>query len=1280
MWTGPPQFLFAPGGWAVHRRPAGPFTFLDLVCDTVSGFVLTRLRERLELRLNIGWFRLSQGTWNGPDPGPCEVFTIDLHRPSANVSGRYRGRHGFAIGLYHGKAVAFQFLPSALDGRNFAFGPAPIDQVIVYGLNAQEVRCCVSGRPQIDHLALIAKLQLPLREFMPELVDENAEFAEAKARLAPGESIDQQRFKELANILRVALRGPGRRPIDNLLRMQGESEEPEQMFALDPLRTLIASPKWRRVMGLGWLDRDPALVQGASFDYTITGLFPLLDANSRVFGFHTIPPATVLPLDFSLGDCRFRLSSPATVEAAPSIPPSTLQWVTRCGILIRKRTSLPWFGAGIDDFSACIDLPSPVKRIILELDVGHDLKFVGGTPGGPFTPVKPVPDGTGPLLEFSTPITQLNLLGKGFLFAVRIPSDDPDRLIPFWTVLPAVRFEETPRPEAPHDVEISNLQSAATMSTSANSIRKLHPLGMNIRWRATPPLGVPFWPMGLQVPPPLDATMFQAERHIEPDGPFVPVLAGDDNAMFGSREEHVPDETVQPGMDLMKLFPEETRPVAGSDHFSYMDVFRVPDEENPTRRDPPPPSSVLRYRMRTLDVIGRPSLNWRDSNTERLEKHNPPPPPSAYDPVPADELTKPGPTGVYTRVLVRGAQDLTPEETVLLGAWENVILLRWGWHKSERSQDPFATQFRVYISPTFDVLPGEILSVVEVPDSDGDWQLAVRVDQPLPAEAASGLFLNAGYPFFIVSQSDGPVMNMIVRTRIPDASGSFRKPNLGPVSVPLKLSPRMTRPQAWSERFIFNTGHAFMPITEATQYQAVIPGRLLLTNEHPRDAIWVGVTSADSEPYVPDPFFSPGPEGPLPGNESPVVAVLCEARRVVRPEFNPPPPAGPVPRVIAPEPAGGPVRFRLDLTPFLTGSGLATGQLVQFERTSVSALFAALKVSGNQLLATVVNRRDPGEADIPVTLPNPDDHASVIAAVEAGVNSALEDRLAVRLASIHPYADRLFQLATPAAVAFAPFDETLAPTEDRHIYRVRRADSAQRLSVSAAFVNAIVRVPSLTPGPSAQRAPGESNDPPQRLRLRIPPDPRLSHVLTFEHAVVEAPTAGEAELLRVPNRTDLAPGTSIRLRLPNGAVLTPSVQSLGAPPDPLEGWAISVDGNGPAGREVMVWASTITNDGIPSPVNGPWRVKMPKPPLAPPVLQMSASPATLDFSWSLPDPLITFAWLEVSTDGVLWERASPSLQRHKLAWSIRRVSASRQFRLIGSAQDGRKAISNLIEG
>jgi hypothetical protein len=84
-------------------------------------------------------------------------------------------------------------------------------------------------------------------------------------------------------------------------------------------------------------------------------------------------------------------------------------------------------------------------------------------------------------------------------------------------------------------------------------------------------------------------------------------------------------------------------------------------------------------------------------------------------------------------------------------------------------------------------------------------------------------------------------------------------------------------------------------------------------------------------------------------------------------------------------------------------------------------------------MALVINRRNAAEADLSLTLPNPSDQAALVQAINAGVNSALEDRLVIAVAARHPYADRLFQSATPAAVPFGPFTETLPKVSDTSI-------------------------------------------------------------------------------------------------------------------------------------------------------------------------------------------------------------------------------------------------------
>jgi hypothetical protein len=115
------------------------------------------------------------------------------------------------------------------------------------------------------------------------------------------------------------------------------------------------------------------------------------------------------------------------------------------------------------------------------------------------------------------------------------------------------------------------------------------------------------------------------------------------------------------------------------------------------------------------------------------------------------------------------------------------------------------------------------------------------------------------------------------------------------------------------------------------------------------------------------------------------------------------------------------------------------------------------------------------------------------------------------------------------------------------------------------------------------------------MRLQIGADPRVTHVLTFQSpAAGSSAMPGDPEMLRVPNRPELAAGAAIRLRLSSGEIVGASAQALGPLPADPNGWSIAVQSSGPPGQQIFTWACTLTGDGIPSPVVGPWRVNIPK--------------------------------------------------------------------------------------
>jgi hypothetical protein len=115
------------------------------------------------------------------------------------------------------------------------------------------------------------------------------------------------------------------------------------------------------------------------------------------------------------------------------------------------------------------------------------------------------------------------------------------------------------------------------------------------------------------------------------------------------------------------------------------------------------------------------------------------------------------------------------------------------------------------------------------------------------------------------------------------------------------------------------------------------------------------------------------------------------------------------------------------------------------------------------------------------------------------------------------------------------------------------------------------------------------------LTLAVPPDPDNTAVLLFAvltpSNTLPAPQA-EAEILRVPNRRDLYPNGGLRLRLPDGTLLAPSVVK------PLSDPGVTVEADGtrvvtmtlpvPGGGWATLWSYALTRDGQPSAPCGPF--------------------------------------------------------------------------------------------
>ena len=1230
-WLGPPQILYSPGGWKIERRESSRPQHIPDACETVTA---AQVKRGQELHLRLGTMLFAPGVF--PAGGPCTVCTLELDPAASGIHGVIQTGVAFMAAFRGGKAVT-GLGPVA---GAFDFGPLSIDRLVIYlRLISSDtiLRLCNYQYNKDDwtNAKLLANRQLPLRDLMPGLTDE---FAEAKSRLLPGDSLDPQRFRDFANLLR----GVATNPRGVVLARTKDNDEFDELGQLDPIRMVYSSPLMRRALGLGYFDNDPALIPGHTYDYRISASFP---SGERIFGFHTIPSGTPLPSDFYLYNCRFRLPSPPIVERSPSVPQTGLLVRTSRGIRLQGASTLPWLGDNLAQFCMVIDLPAMATVIAFELDAGHQLQMEAGIAWGvAFSAAIPIPPGPNPTITLPQPANQLRLTGKGFLRSVMVAHGPTT---PSTVVISPVTLVNTPLPPPPESVGARSIQSAASF-ISANQVTPRRPLGINTFWEPASLLN------GWSIPgspPPLDATTFQIERWLEPAGPWTPVL-GEDNLVLGTREEPARESAIYPGIDLMQVFPEVPGPRGGSTRFSYDDLF-LEGPDGDAKLNPPNPGTMLRYRVAAVDAIGRRGA-FIETAPVRLEKHEPPPTPAGADARTTDQLPTAAPTGVSATVLVKGA-DLSADELALLGTSNNAVVLRWGWRANERSQDPFARHFRIYLAPPLDEVPCTVTSVSEVTGHPGEYQVGATCARTVAGDAANGLYLDAGYPFFIDSHSSGTSIQLRVRTVVAAPGGGFRLPVLGATKLLLPYSSDLTRPRGWRERLL-----PVVPITTAEEYVFVLRERLQLTDDHPRDSLWIGVSAADDQSYVADTFVS---ANPLQGNESAVAGVLCQARKYLQPDYTPPLPTGPATRIVAPEPAGGPIQFNLDLTPFLADSGLPGASMVFPERLHDSDLLAGYEVRNNQLVAvsegTVRN----------VTLTNDFDRNMVITTLEQGNYEDLDDRFLVLLANLHPFRERLFRAVGENPLPTIAFEESLPSAAARYVYRFRLANAAGQLSVEGAIPSVVVRVPSLSPGPAPVKEPPDPTDPPLTIRVRIPTTSGVTHLLVFRNVA----TTASAQLVRVPNRPDLLPSGHLRLALEDGTTLEPEAIALSTLEQDARGWLAHIGPQALVGS-VRIWALVLSNDGMPSPLAGPWRLNAPSVPAAMPQLSVTASTDAVHLAWSWPTAAVVPVVVEQSHNSVVWRRISAPLLTSQAAFDVASPGSPMKFRLRAQS-----AFSNVVE-
>ena len=1052
---------------------------------------------------------------------------------------------------------------------------------------------------QWEHADILARrLTLPLVESDPSLVDRAGELNAARARLLASETLTDAEADRLADALRTAAaRTDLGRPCERVTLSRANIADPfqETLFTAR-LAILSLDPRWRRVLGLGFA--DTTALDGETYEYRIAGHFPAADLLDSIYDVHTVPAGTPIPAAVRIRDLILAFPAPTKVVLDPPPDPAALNDVSRRGIALTPvDPMLGWLGAELlGDLSCVLDFPLATEKVVLELAAGHDLRFEAADAGFPLTdPATPVPPGTRVELQFPVPITQLRLAGRGTLYAVRIPSGAAGTSALRRETEP-VTMAAVPLPREPILLAAANLQTPPATITGPIGEQTTLPArpqpGFRVTWVPATESPPAVWPEDLAAGPPLQAVAYQVEhRRVYPGAgadPWDQIHAGD-NLTFASWPASATPPKLEHGADLDAVFPIHPAHDPGTPlTMAVTDVFGTVDPETGTARPDPPLGSYHQYRIRAMDVVGRVSAGWTESNRPRLEKHIAPPLPVGPQPAALPTGDPPrltGPMGVRAWAILASDPDLSAADGALLAGHSSAILLEWGWRDAERKRDPTTAEFRVYVQER---VPTEVPGTVTAVTADaGTWQLDYATDRWLAPDECKGQWIRSGVAAFqIVTHTGGSTPTVTV-------AASLAKPSAVPLTGPAlfgrPLVASQQRPAAWTARV------GVVPLGAADSYRYLIFDAIDVTATDRTQTVWVGVSAADAQSYVADELPAAVPNGDRPGNESSIAAVAVSARYRGRPVFSVPPPLGDPPEIVADEPTGRQVGVAIDAHALLAGA-LPAGAQVALDRCPADAILAVTGLDGAN---NVVMRRADGTSQT-VVFPNPGDEATVVAALQSPHPEWLASRYLLFLLGHFDHPDELLQRTGGQLADAAALSDAVDPKPGRWFYRVRLADSAGAVSEGGAILPVVARVPSTAPAPSPRRVEVQALSTGLTLTVDIDPDPELRWVILFAHVSgwnAGLPDPALAQLVRMPNRRDLYPGNGIRLRLPDGMLLAPVAKAVEDPdvtlrPDgalrllihtPL---AALPNASGPP--VVQYFAYGLSRDGIPSRRLGPY--------------------------------------------------------------------------------------------
>jgi hypothetical protein len=1184
-------------------------------------------------------------------PSTCLRYSLRLDGQHHVVEVVTQVPWAVAIAMREGKAVDSRFLRDASGTQSVTFAGRGVDTVLLHtGQRIAGLTVCVdvAQSPEDEEkewagVPYIAKgLQLPVRAVNPALGSAGDELALAESRLVAGEAIDASGFADLASTMNETVNAGPTSPMWYTTLTRERLEDPFiEMRAWPYGLSITAVAEWRRALGFGYLDGGSGLVSGARYDYRITGHFGRRDIEERLLAFHTIPSGTTLPATFHLGTVRFTSAAPKVVELYPAVPLTTLRGTGRKGIRLTPVAGFPAVPGLTIGFDA------PVTHVALEMEpalagaLDYQAKtsdFILGLSGATATgSIAAAPRVT---LEFAEPIDTLELRGTGFLYGVRVlapDSGDPDDVLDLSVIVPDVQYTTTAPPPPPPVLGTTNLQQPILPGDPKVTTQSPpQPLGFRLTWLPPAPSGgsPPPWPPDLGAVPPFDVLGFHLERRrVDTDGLFEEIDGQPaPTVFFGNRGSRADPPALEFGIDVLGVFPEVTTPTPPVDPWmSIDDILR-----SAARSGGPPPGSLHQYRVFSVDAIGRRSATATTGSIVRLEKRIPPPRPPGPSDSPPPGVVRPA--GVRARVLQASDPDLAADDVALLGASTNAVVLEWGWTADERDRDPFATEFRVYWQP---LPPDLVRGTLHAPATlvSGLYEMSCTLEQPLAADAMKGAYLRApAYPFKIASHTGGTTITVRFEP-------SVLHPGTVPDGATFEFTPILSgtelRPSAWQERT------AVVAIAPGPPPPFVFRDRLALDAGHPRARVWVGVSSADAQLYVPDELPAAVLNGGRPGNESSIAAAVAEARYLGRPSFVVPPPLPAVPEDVSPEPVGPTVSVARDLPALLPAVVVPAGHSVVLDHLETGALAAAMSNRPDGTIGVLL----PDSSTTSYALANPADQAALRDEIGSGEPARIENRFLMDLfLRYQAQFEALWQRALPTPVAFAVVTDILPSKAERWMHRIRLVDAAGHISEGAGILPRLVRVAS-TRSPSLPEITMENSATDSlAITARVRQAFDLRWVVLFALAVpdpspLDARVREKAQLLRIPDRRDLYPTDGIRLRLADGTLLASTEAVDIAAAGIVEVPEVRVPATLTPGfaRRVSVWAITMTRDGIPSRLTGPVTAHTGPPPVVVPDLVVTSAGGTDTAMWG-PLAVPAEVSIERSTDGgARWIRVSPWL-------------------------------------